>query len=101
MSSEPVGFISPMASLDRLPELELKQPEASSAFQTWLEREMSELNTQLIDSDKALRKLAIGETNNIHQVMMTLEKAKLSFQLMMQVRNKALEAYQEVMRMQL
>ena len=43
----------------------------------------------------------MGETDNLHQVMMALDKAKVSFQLMVQVRNKLLEAYQDVLRMQI
>lgn len=70
-------------------------------FAAWFDRQLDELNRQLNTSDTELRKLATGETNNIHHVMLSLEKAKLSFQLMLQVRNKALEAYQDVMRMQL
>ena len=38
--------------------------------------------------------------DNLHQVMLSLEDAKLSFQLMVQVRNKLLEAYQDILRMQ-
>lgn len=44
--------------------------------------------------------VARGESMNIHQAVITGEKAGLSFQLMMQVRNKLLDAYQEVLRMQ-
>jgi flagellar hook-basal body complex protein FliE len=71
------------------------------SFTTWFEREIGVLNEQISTSESALRSLATGETDNIHHVMLSLEKAKLSFQLMLQVRNKALEAYQEMMRMQL
>jgi hypothetical protein len=44
--------------------------------------------------------LATGEVDNLHQVMLKLDEAKLSFQLMVQVRNKLLEAYQDILRMQ-
>lgn len=50
-------------------------------------------------SDKAIQGLATGENRNLHETMIAVEKASLSFQFMSQVRNKALEAYQEVMRM--
>ena len=42
----------------------------------------------------------MGGTKNIHETMIAIEKAEISFKLMLQVRNKILEAYQEVMRMQ-
>lgn len=44
--------------------------------------------------------LASGKSQNLHQTMIDMEKANLSFQLMVQVRNKGIEAYQEMMRMQ-
>lgn len=51
-------------------------------------------------SDKLTTDLATGQVENIHEVMIASEKASLSLELTMQVRNKVVEAYQEVMRMQ-
>ncbi|MBT1071953.1 flagellar hook-basal body complex protein FliE [Pelotalea chapellei] len=51
-------------------------------------------------SDSAIQGLASGENKNLHEVMISMEKASISFLFMSQVRNKAIEAYQEVMRMQ-
>ena len=45
--------------------------------------------------------LAVGENTNIHQVMISLEKARLSLELVVQVRNKVLDAYQNMMQMQI
>jgi flagellar hook-basal body complex protein FliE len=50
-------------------------------------------------ADQAVRGLATGENRDIHQTMIAMEKADVSFRLMMQVRNKIVTAYQEVMRM--
>ncbi len=68
-------------------------------FVDWLEREVSTVNNQIMSSEKQLQQLALGETENLHQVMMSLEKAKVSFELLVQVRNRVLEGYQEIMRM--
>jgi flagellar hook-basal body complex protein FliE len=70
-------------------------------FSVWLNHQVDALNQQLTDSDNQLRSLAAGNVENLHQVMISLEKAKLSFELALQVRNKLLEAYQEVMRNQI
>lgn len=51
-------------------------------------------------SEQAVQKLATGENRNLQETMIAVEKASISFLFMSQVRNKALEAYQEVMRMQ-
>jgi len=61
---------------------------------------VSKVNDLQTQSDKAIQGLASGESKNLHEVMISMEKASISFQFMSSVRNKALEAYQEVMRMQ-
>lgn len=62
---------------------------------------LQQVNTQLLTSQTDLQRLAVGDVQNLHQVMIRLEESRLSFQLMMQVRGRLLEAYQDVMKMQL
>ncbi len=52
------------------------------------------------DSDIKMQQLATGQNNNIHETMVAAEKADIALRLMVQVRNKMIEAYQEIMRMQ-
>jgi flagellar hook-basal body complex protein FliE len=61
---------------------------------------LQELNQQLLASQVDLQRLAAGETANLHEVMVHLEESRIALQLTLQVRNRALEAYQDVMRMQ-
>jgi len=49
--------------------------------------------------DKDIYKLSIGETDDLHNLMINVEKAQISLDLVIQLRNKALEAYNEIMRM--
>ena len=58
------------------------------------------VNQQLLVSQTDLQQLAAGDVQNLHQVMIRLEESRLSFQLLLQVRNRLLEAYQDVMKMQ-
>lgn len=51
------------------------------------------------EADRAVSDLASGKSKDIHQTMIALEKASISFKLMMQVRNKVIGAYKEIMRM--
>ena len=51
-------------------------------------------------ADEQVAALASGKTDNIHQVMLSLGKAETSFNYMMEVRNRLVEAYKEVMRIQ-
>jgi flagellar hook-basal body complex protein FliE len=53
------------------------------------------------EADKAIEDFATGKTRNIHETMIAVNKADLAFRLTMQVRNKIVEAYQEVMRTQI
>lgn len=61
---------------------------------------LSKVNEQLLASQVDLQQLATGEVQNLHQVMIRLEESRMAFQLMMQVRGRLLEAYQDIMKMQ-
>ena len=75
--------------------------EIGSRFVDWVSKEMLVVNDQIHTAESNLRDFAAGKTENLHQVMLSLNKAKLSFELMVEVRNKTLEGYQEIMRMQI
>lgn len=62
---------------------------------------LQKVNDHLLTSQTDLQQLAVGNVENLHQIMIRLEESRLSFQLVMQVRNRLLEAYQDLMRMQL
>jgi len=72
-----------------------------SDFSRWLGSEINQLNTHMTDAETGLTQLATGESGNLHHVMLDLQKAKLEFQLAVQIRNKVLEGYQDIMRMQI
>lgn len=72
----------------------------SGEFGQWFSSELKSVNAGLELADTDVKKLAAGEAQSLHEVMIHLEEAKLSFQLLAQVRNRLLDAYQEVMRMQ-
>jgi flagellar hook-basal body complex protein FliE len=62
---------------------------------------LAQVNEQLLASQTDLQRLAVGEAENLHQLMVRLEESRVSLQLVMQVRSRVLEAYQDVMRMQI
>jgi flagellar hook-basal body complex protein FliE len=61
---------------------------------------LEQVNNTLLSSQVDMQRLAAGDVGNLHQVMLRMEESRLSFQLMLQVRNRLLESYQDVMRMQ-
>ena len=56
---------------------------------------------QLNQADTNLQNIALGKPLKTHEVLIQMEQAKMSFELMIETRNKLLEAYQQVMRMQI
>jgi flagellar hook-basal body complex protein FliE len=72
---------------------------ASPAFDGIVDR-IATLNAQLRANDQAVRSMALGERVDLHEIMMDLERTRLTFDLMLQVRNHLLDAYQELTRMQ-
>ncbi|KIQ95261.1 Flagellar hook-basal body complex protein FliE [Anoxybacillus thermarum] len=78
----------------------IKPAEAQRAFSQFLKEAINEVNKQQIESDLLTTKLAKGENVDLHNVMIASQKASVSLQLAIEVRNKVIEAYQEVMRMQ-
>jgi flagellar hook-basal body complex protein FliE len=58
------------------------------------------LNQRLVAGTDAVHSIALGQVDNLHQVMMSGEQTRLAFDLMLQVRGKILDAYQELLRMQ-
>lgn len=69
-------------------------------FADTLKEAVGTVNTIQKQADVKAQELATGKTDNIQEVMMASEKADIALRLMVNVRNKIIEAYQEVMKMQ-
>lgn len=74
--------------------------DASAQFGQLVSDGLQGVNQALLASQTDLQELAVGNAQNLHQIMMRLEESRLSFQLLVQVRGRLLEAYQDVMKMQ-
>ena len=72
--------------------------EQGESFLNTLNDAIGEVNELRNEADRAVEELAAGEEKDIHNTMIALEKAEISFQLMMQVRNKIITAYETIMR---
>jgi flagellar hook-basal body complex protein FliE len=62
---------------------------------------MKDVNAMQRKADQSIAKMVSGEVTDVHQVMNTVQEANVAFNMMMEIRNKVMEAYQEVMRMRL
>ena len=77
-----------------------KVREDDGSFGKILKDKVKEINKLQLDANSAIAKVELGDSGSIHEAVIAMEKASISFKTMLQVRNKILEAYQEVMRMQ-
>jgi len=76
------------------------EAEQDMGFSQLLKTAIHEVNALEQQSSEMKTKLITGDIEDLHQVMIASEKASLAFQLTLQIRNKVVEAYQEIMRMQ-
>lgn len=72
---------------------------ATGSFQNLLGDFVSEVNAKQNASTEAVNGLLTGKNVSLHQAMISMEEASVSFQMMVEVRNKVLDSYQELMRM--
>ena len=70
-------------------------------FRTFLLDNLNKVNEMQVDADKAVENLLTGKETDITKVMGAVEKADVAFQTLMAVRNKLVEAYQEVLRIRI
>lgn len=75
-------------------------PKLTKDFGDMVKQALQNVNSDLVNSEKITGAYTVGENVELHQVVLATEKASLAFQLTLQIRNKVMESYQEIMRMQ-
>ena len=95
------GITQPVVPIADIP-VSGKTDAASGAegFMDSLKSAMGKVNDAQIQAGQAVDALMTGQTQDIHRTMVALQQADVSFQLMMQIRNKLVTAYEEIQRMQ-
>ncbi len=98
------GILGPISPNLQVPEIRKQSSpsteKAGSGFGEVLKDAISTVNELQKQSDQEIQKLMAGESQDLHTTVIAMQKADLSFQMMMQVRNKIVQAYQEIMRTQ-
>lgn len=77
-----------------------KALQEGASFGQVLSNALEKVNHAQLEADGAVKKFLTGEIQDVHQVTIAMEQAKLMMQLAVEVRNKVVEAYQEISRMQ-
>lgn len=99
MTISSVSMMSPTQVVNEANKLNTTPYEAQQNFATSLKDAIAKVNEQQITSDNMTQKLINGENVELHEVMIASQKASITLNATMEVRNKVIEAYQEIMRM--
>ncbi len=98
MAVNPVGPLRPPAIIQNS---QAGSKAGVGDFGQAIEKAVGALQQLQTGADATATQLAVGGDVDIHDAMIAMEEASLGFQLVVQVRNKAIDAYQEIMRMQM
>lgn len=90
----------PGSDTNQLPVPQSEEDADSSSFQKTLTDAIGQVDETQKVSDENIEAFVSGEKENLHEVMISMQQANLSFELMVEVRNRVLEGYQELMRLQ-
>jgi flagellar hook-basal body complex protein FliE len=71
------------------------------SFKDTLSNFLNEVNSMQLKADESIEKMAAGEITDVHQVMNSVQEANVAFNLMMEIRNKVMDAYKEIERMRI
>jgi flagellar hook-basal body complex protein FliE len=97
-----IGSVKPFTSAPLSLALPAKcQVDTRPGFADHLKATFVKTNDMQFHAKTAMEELATGRSGNIHETLISMSKAETSFKMLMQVRNKVLNAYQEIQRMQM
>ncbi len=77
------------------------ESDISSSFDKILKESIEEVNSFQENADKAMADIASGEVKDLHQAAIAIDRAEISMKMMLEIRNKALNAYKEILRTQI
>ncbi|HEX5329061.1 flagellar hook-basal body complex protein FliE [Sulfuricurvum sp.] len=97
-----VHSIKALSTADLLANKSTNASEASSTdFAQELKNALGNVNQMQVDGERAMSDIATGSVKDLHQAAIAIDKAEISMKLMLEVRNKALNAYKEITRTQM
>lgn len=94
-------FVPDSRVFEKIGEKQNKSEKTSVGFGDFLKEKLDEVNDKQLNLEETTEKFIKGDEVDIHKVMMDSEEAKMSLELAVQIRNKFVEAYQELNRTQL
>jgi flagellar hook-basal body complex protein FliE len=104
MAITPITSIKPLSGAASVTRIDRADPsdavDPASSFKEQVTKAIKQVNDLQHQADNAAVRLATGDLEDVHQAMIAMQKAKLALDFTIQVRNKVIESYQEIMRMQ-
>ncbi len=100
MSMQSMSAVGSLPQTIPNPVRDAKSANGDVPFADMVKGLVKETNQEQLKSQDGVRQLIAGETDSIHDVVLTTSRADLAFRLMMEIRNRLIASYQEVMRMQ-
>lgn len=106
MTTEAIGTVSAVGSADPLVNILggndiTPSVEANSGFASILTNMVEDVEQKVSEANQLVRKFAVDDSVPVHKVTFALEEARLSVEMMMQVRTRLVEGYREIMNMQM
>ncbi|HEY4082274.1 MAG TPA: flagellar hook-basal body complex protein FliE [Burkholderiaceae bacterium] len=108
--SLPIDFLPPVSAVEMPKAVDMEGAIAArgtaaaapaSGFGALVTEGLQSVNTDWVQAQQAVQDLATGHASNLHDVMMKMEESRISFQFFLQARNRLVESYQDLMRMQI
>ena len=96
----PIAPISHVPMAEALTAPSAASKPAASGFGTMLDNAIQQVEGSRTEANQSVQRFLSGESEELHTTVLATQKAELEFELMLQVRNKVVQAYQEMMRMQ-
>jgi len=100
MAISPVSLVAAQPAIADSSSLSATGSGTSAGFPRMLQQVLDNAGQSHAGAEAAVRDLALGNTDNLHNVMLQMAQADLSFRLVLEIRNRLTEAYQEIMKMQ-
>ena len=83
-----------------MPKLSFDKEPPQSGFADMLTQAIDQTKTAQLDAASAVTDLVTGKADNLHEVMLSMEEADVSMRMLVQIRNKVVDAYKEIIQMQ-
>ncbi|HEX3011047.1 MAG TPA: flagellar hook-basal body complex protein FliE [Syntrophomonadaceae bacterium] len=101
MSINSIPSIAPLLPINQTSETDNTSAGQSTSFSDYLKNALNEVSDLQQQASLSGEKLAMGDENYLHNTVIAYEKANLALQLTIEIRNRLVESFQEIMRMQM